>query len=350
MILAAGFAVWWRRGWRPAVFHTAPLGLAYAVWYVWAGASLNDLLATRARLFVIIPGTDISAHSATVPSLTIGAFGRFMWTTGSSLFQGLGYFTVLAFALVALLIVGVVVAWKSTAPSRRARRFGMSGGLLIGAVVGAAAAAPQRAWLGPDAAAASRYVGVTAAMVLPILAVAADALMLRWRPLIPVVVVLFLLPALGNISLLGADAGLGPGYYRTLETWIGSLPHYRDFDKVPAWVTPNDTVLGTPGVSVGWLRRAEKQGKLPPPQQLDPPTLSAVAIQLGVAQRGGAAPPNAVCRTYDKPLALDPTFRRRLAAGDPGAGVPPFGTKSAGALTMTPTPLTAARPGDASLI
>ena len=55
---------------------------------------------------------------------------------------------------------------------------------------------------GPDFARSSRYVYFVAALVLPALAVAAEAVGQRWRILAPVVVVLLLIGIPGNLDVL----------------------------------------------------------------------------------------------------------------------------------------------------
>ncbi len=87
VILATGLAVWWRRGWRPAAFHTVPLGIIYAVWYVWAGVSA--------------PERPADASGRTLPPITAGDFVHFLWTAALGVFAGLGHFLVVDWVLVA---------------------------------------------------------------------------------------------------------------------------------------------------------------------------------------------------------------------------------------------------------
>ncbi len=57
---------------------------------------------------------------------------------------------------------------------------------------------------------------------------------------------------------------------------------------------------------MGWLRQAQRQGKLPPPGRIDPLSATLVPIQFGVAQRGGTSPPGLSCALHKTPLAIDP--------------------------------------------
>jgi hypothetical protein len=136
IILASGLAVWWRRGWRPAAIQTVPLGIIYAVWYVWAKAGFQYLTDSNGR---------------TIRPITSGEFVHFLWTALIGLFAALGHFLVVDWVLALMLVAGLAVAWVSTRGAERAQRLGMPGGLLIGAAVGMAAAAPARYWLSSDA-------------------------------------------------------------------------------------------------------------------------------------------------------------------------------------------------------
>ena len=128
MILATGVAVLWRRGWRQAAFHTVPLGIIYAAWYVGEGASISN-----AR----------TAGGQRLPSLDLNSLTHFMWTAALGLFAGLGHFPLVGWVLATTLVVGVVLAWIDAPDGHtRAHRLGMPIGLMLGAAVGMAAAAP----------------------------------------------------------------------------------------------------------------------------------------------------------------------------------------------------------------
>jgi hypothetical protein len=291
VILATGIAVLWRRGWRQAAFHTVPLGIIYGTWYVLAGAGYKP-----------IRGPD----GTTLPFISAGQFLGFLWTALYGSFIALGHFLILDWALVALVVVGVGVAWMSPGPSGRARRLGMPLGLVVGAAVGMAAAAPGRYIQGPDAGRANRYVGVTVAMALPLFAVAGDALMKRWRVLAPVVFLVFLLPMPWAATSLEPSGVFGPAFYQHLEGWISYAPYFPGIKSVPSWVQPDTSITGPAGMTVGWLRTAAKQGKLPPPEPISPLTRTYLTMQLGVAVRGGSTPAGLTCRTSSRPIALDP--------------------------------------------
>ena len=143
---------------------------------------------------------------------------------------------------------------------------------------------------------------MTAALILPALALAIDVLARRWK-VATLALALVLIAVPWNVSAL--SHGLPKGYFDGLEAWVATAPTYPGIAKVPAWVEPNQTILGTPDLTVGWLRQAAADHKLPAPQQLKGLAAADLPLQLGVAQRGGPSP-RLTCRTYTKPLVLNP--------------------------------------------
>jgi hypothetical protein len=293
VILATGIAVLWRRGWRQAAFHTVPLGIIYSIWYLTQHAAL---------------GTIRTAAGQPVPGIDAGEFIHFMWAAALGLFAGLGHFPLVDWILAVALVVGVVLAWVDAPDGKaRAHRMGMPVGLMVGAAVGMAAAAPSRWFFGADAGRANRYVGVSVAMALPLFALAADALARRWRVLTPALFAVFLLPVPWSINQLPPKGLLGATYYKNLQNWVASVTHLPEFKQVPGWVEPNGhSLVGQPDLTVGWLRSAARQGKLPARQVMNPLTRTVAVVQLGLALRGGTSPPHLTCRTSTRPLPEDP--------------------------------------------
>ena len=70
MVATVGLAVLLRRGWRPALLHTAPLALIYIVWWTRDAQSAHKLLGKRA---------------------TIGDDAKFVWTGIRTTFRGIGH-------------------------------------------------------------------------------------------------------------------------------------------------------------------------------------------------------------------------------------------------------------------
>jgi hypothetical protein len=211
MTIAVGVAVLIRRGWRLALFHTAPLGAVYVVWWL-----------TEAR--------DSYGHA----NAKFSNVAEWAWTGIEGTFDGLGQVTGAGIAFGILLVVGLVVAWRGTDVADRRRRAAAPAALLVGALafllitgVGRASA------FGPDFARGGRYVHVLAALTLPALALAADALVRRWRVAVPVVAVLLVIGIPGNIEALSeypAVDHIVPGWVFVYRSIIQSDDHVSRTD------------------------------------------------------------------------------------------------------------------------
>ncbi|MGH9027414.1 MAG: hypothetical protein ACRDWD_15055, partial [Acidimicrobiia bacterium] len=178
MALAVGVAVLIRRGWRVAAVHTVPLAVVYVAWWL-----------AFAR----------SAYRRSVAS--IGEVLRFVWTGLRETFEAIGQFPVVGIALAVMLAVGLFLAWRGLDRITRRRRAAAPAALIVAAVAFLLATAVGRAAdFGPEAAGSSRYVGIVAALLLPALAVAADAVARRWRLLAPVAIALLVVGIPGNIE------------------------------------------------------------------------------------------------------------------------------------------------------
>src|SRR5207244_2179732 len=101
-----------RRGWRIAVFHTAPLGAVYAVW--WFAYARDDYEARPGSLGLVI---------------------RFVATRVGGTFDALGQIPGVGILLAALLVVGLVLAWRPLDRAERRRRAAAPAALLVGPAV-----------------------------------------------------------------------------------------------------------------------------------------------------------------------------------------------------------------------
>jgi hypothetical protein len=287
MIIATGLVCLIHRRVTAALFHTAPLAGVYLVWWV-----IEDVPT-------VLGGFD--------RPFTFGTYVTWMSDAVEALFSALGYFTIIALLLAAVLVVGLVLACRDAGVDQFLRRAAVPVALLAAAVLAMSIAAPSRFAIGEGGAKASRYVGVMAAMTLPALAVAADAISKRWRVLTPVVVALFLVPVPFNAVGFGDSTVLTPATYTANRDYVAALAKSPLIDQVPAWVRPNQTLTGIPGVTVGWLREAARRGELPSDTNaLHPLIAQLIPLQLGIGIVDGASPDGLECETFTEPLALDP--------------------------------------------
>ena len=286
LTVAVGVAMLLRRGWTAALVHTVPLAVVYWSWTVVSDASTN------------------------------GPFGRppgnvlWGWTRSSAIgtFLGIGRFQVVAALFVVVLVVGLVLTWT---PSRGRdlrhlrMRLSMPVGLAIAAGFFVVTTGIGRAWVGPALARNHRYVYLEAALLLPLLAVSAEAIARRWRALAPALVALFLLPI--PFNLLHFDTDIFDGRWMKNREFILTtavrMPFARD---VPRDVQPVPDAAASDAVTIGFLLTAAKNGDLIPSSiPLTPAVVNEFRVRLGVAQRVHAGRP-ARCRTYDRPITVDP--------------------------------------------
>jgi hypothetical protein len=265
MAVVVGIATLARRDWRAAAFHTVPLGVLYALWWFgiardeYTGQGLNSPLGPLLR-FVII------------------GFG--------AAFRAMGQLPGVGVALGALLVLGLVLAWVPLRGPALRRRAAMPGALLVGAFVFLLVTGSGRATApgGPDVARLSRYIHLVAALSLPAIAVAADAVVRRWRLLAPAVLALLLIGIPGNVrSLLDERRGEAADF-RDLRVLMLSFPRVSTENEIPGWVRPLPTLHNhVNAVTLGWLRDGVADGRIPRPPPISAETRAGIEKQLAQA-------------------------------------------------------------------
>jgi hypothetical protein len=260
MVVAVGIAVLLRRGVRAALFHTVPLGAIYLLWYLAYGKD--------ARL----PSSSTARQTA---SFVAEGMRSTLRTLGSA--PGVGVL------LAVVLVLGLVLAWhRLDRADVRARAAGPAG-LLIGAVIALALAGYNRAWVfGSDYAASGRFIHVTAALLLPALAVSVDAIYRRWPPVGYVCLVVVLVGVPGNVLLTTrydteSRVTLGqPQVFLATAQLARADGALREVEPFPD--------IGR-GITVGWMVDALDQGKVPaPPDPLSAEDRAIGALRLGLLQ------------------------------------------------------------------
>jgi len=275
MTIIVGLAVLFRRGrrgWRAALFHTGPLAVAYALWSKFAPKGQS--------------AQNYRSYSPT-------QIGKFVLVGIEATFARLGQVPGIGVALGMVLIVGLVVTLGTRGRRAPLGALGPPIALLAGGVVflivtgiaraGQSVLLAQLAGTGPDRARDSRYVYLVAAMVLPALAVAADALIRRWRQLAIPIFVLFLIGVPANIHTLATCApvkGTGrcspsslPPFANAALTReqilaVAHLPFANQLrnSKIPVPISR----LVPEGLTFGWLLDGAASGKIPGPGPLSP--------------------------------------------------------------------------------
>lgn len=308
MIATVGIAALLRGRWKAAALHTLPLAAVYLSWSSRYGRTAHlsfglDQLTTSVR-------TSISAT-----------------------FDALGRIPFVGWLLAVVLLAGIVVAWRTTDRNERARRLSSPMALTIGALLFVSMLALTRSELGSQFAASSRYLHILAALFLPALAVAADALARRRRAFVVGAVAIFLVGIPGNIGEIGRNVGPA-ARYRSQRRVIASLPRVELARDVPRSLHPAPSFAAE--VTVGWLLDGARAGRIPAAGRPSPVELATDRLRLSIEQADQL--PRNPCAPLRTPLD------RRLQPGDSigvrgtiavqsrpeGAGAPsqplPFGT------------------------
>jgi len=274
-VFVVGVACLLRRGWRAAALQTVPLGLFYLVWVVAAkpDGPANPFHDSTSGVIRHVVDWDMAEARHT--------------------FLDLGHFAIVAAALALMLVVGLWLAWRPVGLGGVRRRYSTIVALVAGAVAFATLSGYGRWFFGSDYSAQPRYVYLAAALVLPAVGVAADALIRRWRPLIPVIVALLVIGVPANIEAFNHmfPNATYPTAAQQYLVAVGESP-------LAGQVDPN-TVLrpaGYPGLTVGWVARAVRQGWLPP-TTVPPAVAAQTPLELGVAQAKEARPAGGHCQT-----------------------------------------------------
>ncbi|MGH9025563.1 MAG: hypothetical protein ACRDWD_05505 [Acidimicrobiia bacterium] len=231
-------AVLARRGWRMALAHVAPLALLYVVW--WFGYARNRY-----------DGEGFDSSAADV--------ARFVGQGLLGLFDGLGQVPGVGLLIATVLIVGFIFAWRAGAGRRRLI---VPGVMLVGALMLLVISGAGRvAEYGPEFARRSRFVHLTAALTLPALAVAADALLRRMRILSPLLVALVVVVIAGNIDALVDERRFRSEVHDIDRALILGYANAEVSPTVPAQVNPFRSCRATSasvGWSAGWPRGASR--------------------------------------------------------------------------------------------
>jgi hypothetical protein len=256
MVVVVGMSALVRRGWRAALFHMAPLGLVYLVW--WLAFARDEYTAAGG---------------------SIGGVVRFIWNGIAATFGEIGQLPGFGIVIGLLLVVGLFLAWGGLDHGRLQKTAAAPAALLVGAVVFLVIAGLGRASFGPDFARTSRYLHVVAALSLPAIAVAADAFTRRWRVFGAVVIAFLLTGIAGNVNLLAHHDTRAKD---PLGTLMLAIPRVPLADEVPRQVRPTPELA--PEITIGWLLDGVADDRLPDPGRINPATGAYVNFRLSFLQ------------------------------------------------------------------
>ena len=285
MIAAVGLALILRRQWRAAALHTAPLAAVYVAWALAYGrGARTDFQLSRVASSVR--------------------------TSVAAVFGALGQVPLGGWALAAMLVIGLALSLRAgwSRIPELAGVVALSGaGLLFVTML-----AVTRFGLGAEFAASSRYLHIVAALLLPALAVAADAIARFRRPLLLVAVALLLMGVPGNISKIADN--LGPAArYREQQRIIGALPRLKLASSTPHALHPTPSFAAE--VTVGWLLDGARAGRIPAARHASPRAHATDVLRLSLEQLDGKG--SGRCIPLHRPTIR--TLTRRESLGITGA-------------------------------
>jgi len=237
MVIVVGIATLLRRGWRAAALNTVPLGVIYAAWWLRYSHGTSPLRGSTREIFDwVVSGAG-------------GVFGEL----GSV--RGTGWL------LAALLIGGGVLVARRSGIGDVRKDLVLPVALLIGAAVFLLIAGFDRGGVGSAAARQSRYLHILAALVLPAIAVAIDAVLDRSRVLGVVAIAVLLVGVPGNVASARDYSHRQrriDGPTRQMMLSIGRDPLASN---VPAALRPEPN--RAPTLTLGWLRSGIASGRVP---------------------------------------------------------------------------------------
>lgn len=308
MVMAVFVAILIRHGARRATISIAPLAAVYIVWYV--------TLGHRG-----VPG-----HASPSALVKFTAYGL------AYTFSSLGSSAVVGGLLVLLLVIGTYLNVGSTRWNKLRTRYAAPYALLIGAVAFMAVTGFGRAndaLPSTETYAASRYIYIAAAMLIPAIAVAASYVISRWPLSWPVVVLVLVLGVPGNIAVLHRN-----NYLHTLDAYrqrLLTIPRLPIASSLPRSYRPDTDYLYDPWVTLGWLLDGVKEGKVPPPPARPTP-IEAAFLTLQLAWHPGAPAPGGTCQPVPGAMDVHVVAGTQLTINAPvsisarynsGSGTPP---------------------------
>jgi hypothetical protein len=276
MVIALAVATRLRRGWRVAALLTVPLGLLYGVWwavYGRVGAHLQHSSRTLA---------DWIRHGI------------------ASTFGDLAQIPSGGWLLAIVVVAGLsLLAARASVDGNARERWTAPAALACGAAAFLVISGISRASFGAGFAASSRYLYVVAALVLPLIGVAIDAMSRRSRTWGVISLAILLVGVPGNIGRARSYANQplvrNAAFKQTILT-IGRDPLAA---RVPRALRPDPSFA--PTVTIAWLRSGVASGRIPS-SRADPLTRRTDDLRLSLMELDHSN--RHACRPWHAPIVL----------------------------------------------
>jgi hypothetical protein len=259
MVIVVGLAALFRRGWRVALLHTAPLGLLYVLWWARYSSGRHSFVGSMRQ---------ITDWSTTGIGAVFGELGRV---------PGAGW--LLAAVLVGgLALVVHVSGWRTL---REPPAVPIA--LLIGVVVFFLITGIDRSGRGVTFVRSGRYLHIAGALALPAIAVAVEAFFRRWRTFGVIALATLLVGVPGNIGkahdyLDGLLVQNQTGY-RQMMLSVARAPVTAD---IPDSLRPDPGLA--PTVTLRWLHAGVASGRVPKSRPSTPEEVRMNRLRLSLME------------------------------------------------------------------
>ena len=286
MVVGVGLAVLLRRGLVAATFYTVPLAVVYGVWYM-------------------LYGREDSVLSFSAPREAVRFVFRMLGATFTSLAGSDVGGIALGLVVVGTLAVVVVAAVRT----RQWTPVALPAGLLTAWVTFASLTALARASaFGAESGESDRYLHISAALFLPLIALGAEYLA-RQNMIAGALPVLLLVAGLpGNIDALANRDPFTLGN-RNQIVW---LAHSEYINDVPADREPIVTGGIQLPITAGWLAREAEAGDIPEPDGDDPRQQLNAYARLALRQEMDDRKRPQCPRAPRQPVELDLAVGERI--------------------------------------
>ena len=273
LVFATGLATLIRRGWRAAAFHTAPLAAMYLAWF-WIADPLQQDLWYKAKAY------SPAAHWDFIESGLTSSLGALC---------GSGW--VAAF-LVGFVIAGLVLRLSRESVWPRVTEIAAQLALLVSAPLYLAVVGYQRSRGGPEYAELGHHLYNTLVFTIPVVGVAADELVRRWRwtPLAVGVFVATSVYVNADFAPANRRPDLRPRALKRMEYIVKGLAASPELDRAVAENPDGTLILSfftyTRHLTPRWLAENRDAGRIPLPAS--PPEVSDEQLSLILQRLPGA--------------------------------------------------------------
>lgn len=252
LVFGVGLTLLVRRGWRSAALQTVPLAALYLWWF---------------RRYD--PASENGFYQA--PAYSLGTNLSFVRDGLTGTLQSVGGWAAVGVLMVLLVVAGTVICVVQEGVRPATVRLAAPLSLALCSVLYLAVVGYQRSVI-RDYASFSHHLYTVAALWLPLLACAIDALVRRWAILAPIVAVLLLTAVVVNLRFPGEERppGLRTRYLATKREQFSTEAHSPTLHQrattdgsTPVFpVRSYFDVYAPPSVTLSWLREQSDAGRV----------------------------------------------------------------------------------------